>query len=327
MAAVSDHGSKSGSITVTGATGFVGREFVRMLDAAGLEVKPLSREDLQRIAELRGDEPCLPRGNGCVVHLAARAHVLDETSTAQLDVYRQINRDVTLKLAHAASNAGARRFVFVSSIRVNGSSSVRAFRAQDDPRPEEPYAISKYEAEQGLWEIAAATGLEVVVVRPPLVYGPGVKANFRRLLRLAASGLPLPLASIKGTRSLMGLRNLCDLLHTCIDHPAAPGRTLLVSDGEDITLPELIRELAAGMARPARLFPMPQSALRTMAALAGQGSTFDKLVASLQVDASQTFDLLAWRPPVSLREGLRETARWFIDHRRLAAQNASDSNV
>lgn len=319
MAAVSER--ETGPVVVTGATGFVGASLARRLDAAGFQARPLSREMLQRITDHRGDRSDLLGGSGCVVHLAARAHVLDESSTDQLEIYRQVNRDMTLKLARAASSEGVRRFVFVSSIRVNGSSSERAFRPQDTPRPEEPYAISKFEAEQGLWEIAAATGLEVVVVRPPLVYGPGVKANFRRLLGLAASGLPLPLATVTGRRSLIGLSNLCDLLQRCLSHPAASGKTLLVSDGDDITLPDLLRELAAGMARPARLFPMPQGLLRALAVLAGQGSTFDKLVASLQIDSAQTFDLLAWRPPVSVSVGLRETARWYAEGRHSVAQN------
>jgi len=311
-----------GPVAVTGSSGFVGTHLLSALQARGFQVCTLGRSTLGEIARCDLGERVPLRACEAIIHLAARAHVLDDRSVSLLELYRKANRDTTLKLARAASEAGVRRFVFVSSIRVNGSSSSRPFGPGDVARPEEPYAISKHEAEVGLWKIAETTGLEVVVVRPPLVYGPGVKANFRRLLRLAALGVPLPLASIDGLRSLIGVRNLCDLLRRCVDHRAAPGRTLLVSDGEDIALPTLVRELAAGMGRPARLFSMPPGLLRALANLVGKGATFDKLTASLQVDASETFEVLSWRPPVSLREGLRETARWFADSQTLAMSDA-----
>jgi nucleoside-diphosphate-sugar epimerase len=302
----------AGSVLVTGTTGFVGGHLIRALQAAGTEVRPLARGTFERIAAGKTEVAPL-QGCGSVVHLAARAHVLEETSSSLLDVYRHTNRDATLKLAQAAAEARVPRFVFVSSIRVNGSSSSRPFRSDDPPHPDEPYAISKYEAELGLWQIAQQTGLEVVVIRPPLVYGPGVKANFRRLLRLAATGLPLPLASIEGWRSLIGVRNLCDLLRVCTRHESARDRTFLAADGEDISLPSLIRQLAAGMGRPARLFPVPARLVRGLAGLVGKAATFDKLAASLQIDATETFTTLGWRPPVPLAEGLRETARWFAE--------------
>jgi nucleoside-diphosphate-sugar epimerase len=306
------------AVAVTGATGFVGGHLVRALQAAGIDVRPMPRDALERIAAGGRAEAAL---HGCrsVVHLAARAHVLDETDPSALDVYRQANRDTSLILARCAAQARVQRFVFVSSIRVNGSSSTRPFRSGDPPCPQEPYAISKLEAETGLWGIGQETGLEVVVIRPPLVYGPGVKANFRRLLGLAASGLPLPLGSIGGCRSLIGVRNLCDLLRVCLDHASAPGQTFLASDGRDISLPSLIRELAAAMGRPARLFPAPAGVLRSLAAIVGKRATFDKLTASLQVDATETFDRLGWRPPVRLEDGLRETARWFQQTRGFAS--------
>ena len=303
-------------VVVTGATGFVGGHLVDTLRMAGLDVRPCAREPLGQIDSRDSGTWDFLRGSAAVVHLAARAHVLEEHSNSAIAVYRQVNRDLTLKLAQAAVAAGVSRFVFLSSIRVNGSSSSRPFRPEDAPRPEEPYAISKYEAELALWKIAQDSGLEVVIIRPPLVYGPGVKANFRRLLKLAASGLPLPLASVVSLRSLLSVHNLCNLLHVCLDHPAASGKTLLVSDGEDIALPALIRELAAGMGRRARLFPVPARILRMLAACAGKGTTFDKLTASLQVDASETFAALGWRPPLPLRDGLRETARWFAESPR-----------
>ena len=302
--------ASSATVLLTGTTGFVGGKLLETLEASGTRVVAIERRALDQIAS--GESfAALLRGSAGVVHLAARAHVLGETSATLLDLYRVANRDLTLSLARAAVAADVRRFVFVSSVRVHGSSSSRPFRPDDALAPTEPYAMSKYEAELGLWDIAAATGLEVVVVRPPLVYGPGVKANFRRLLELAATGLPLPLASVNGMRSLIGVRNLCDLLQVCLRHPAAAGRTFLASDGHDIALPALIRELAAGMGRPARLIPAPAWFVRGLATLAGKTSTFDKLTASLQVDSSATFATLSWRPPISLQDGLRETARWY----------------
>lgn len=306
--------ARSAPVLLTGATGFVGGHLLTALEAAGMNVLSIDRQALDQIASGENLVASL-RGSAGIVHLAARAHVLGETSATLLDVYRASNRDLTLSLARAAAAAGVSRFVFVSSIRVNGSSSSMPFRPDDAPAPDEPYAVSKYEAELGLWEIAATTGLEVVVVRPPLVYGPGVKANFRRLLKLAATGLPLPLASVKGMRSLIGVDNLCDLLQVCLCHPAAAGKTFLASDGQDISLPVLIRELATGMGRQARMIPAPAWFVRGIATLAGKASTFDKLTASLQIDPSATFAALDWRPPTSLQDGLHETARWYLKAR------------
>jgi nucleoside-diphosphate-sugar epimerase len=308
-------------VVLTGTSGFVGGHLARALCADGAEVRSFDRGMLEKIAS-GVDAAASLRDSAGVIHLAARAHVLGETSASLLDVYRRTNRDLTLQLARAAAAADVPRFVFVSSIRVNGSASVRPFHAGDPPNPDEPYAISKLEAERGLWAIAKETGLQVVVVRPPLVYGPGVKANFLRLLGLAESGLPLPLASVDGQRSLIGVRNLCDLLRRCLWHPGAASATLLASDGEDISLPSLIRDLAEGMGRPARLFPAPVRLVRGLAALAGKGATFDKLTASLQIDATPTFLKLDWSPPLSLREGLRETARWYRVMRHTAGLEA-----
>lgn len=301
-------------MAVTGSGGFVGTHLLSALQTGGRQVHILDRGALGECARDSANAPVQLRKCGTVIHLAARAHVLNEGSASLLEVYRTVNRDMTLQLAKAATEAGVRRFVFVSSIRVNGSSSTRPFSSRDTPRPDEPYSISKYEAEIGLWKIAETTGLEVVVVRPTLVYGPGVRANFERLLKLAALGVPLPFASINSVRSLIGVHNLCDLLRICVDHSDAPGKTLIASDGEDITLPTLIRELAAGMDRPACLFSLPTGLMRALAGLVGKRKTFDKLTASLQVDASETFEVLNWRPPMLLRDGLRETARWFAEH-------------
>lgn len=300
-------------VLVTGASGFIGAHLVEHLSVTPREVRILSRA---AFAGLRSGSEVTTAGvffQDCqaVVHLAARAHVLDETNAAALGLYRDINRDATLALARAAAAAGVRRFIFLSSIRVNGGTTQRLFQPSDIPAPEEPYAISKHEAEQGLWQIAADTDLEVVVVRPPLVYGPGVKGNFLRLLKLAASGLPLPLGSVSGVRSLVSVWNLCDLIARCLDHPAAVGQTFLAGDDEDITLPNLVRTLADGMGRPCRVFRSPPALVRAGAVGLGKGATFDKLTAPLQVDISETKRLLDWKPPMSLPEGLVRTARWY----------------
>lgn len=303
-------------VTVTGTTGFIGKQLAAHLITRGFEVRELGRA---RLSALDSHEPISATLAGCkaVLHLAGRAHVVDETSSGSLDVYRRANRDMTLALARAAGTAGVARFVFVSSIRVNGSSTQSPFTATDPPLPAEPYAISKHEAEQGLWEVAQKTGMEIVVVRPALVYGPEVKANFLRLLRLASSGLPLPLGSVKGVRSLLNVWNLCDLLERCVHHPNAAGKTLLAADGEDVTLPKLIKKLASEMGRPCRLFPMPVPLLQLATMLVGQRATFNKLTACLQVDISETLNLLSWTPAVSLADGLARTVQWY-KHAHLA---------
>ena len=298
-------------VCVSGGSGFIGKHAAATLLSSHVRVVPLSRSML---TSKRDDMPAMAAAlAGCdaVLHLAARAHVLTETSSTPLADYRAANRDVTLALANAASYAGARRFVFVSSIGVNGTSNSRPFRPGDAPAPEEPYAISKYEAELGLQEIAAKSELQVVIVRPPLVYGPEVKGNFLRLLKLSASGIPLPLGSVPGVRSLISVWNLCDLLIRCLEHPAAAGRIFLAADGEDIALPHLIRTLARGMDRPSRLFPAPLAVLRAGAKALGKRATFDKLTESLRVDISETKRVLQWEPPLSLAAGLARTAQWY----------------
>lgn len=309
--------SRPVGVLVTGPSGFIGKQLVEHLVARNFGVRELGRADLTTLVN-DGEVLSAPFENcSAVVHLAGRAHVLDKTSQTTLATYRQANRDTTLALARAAASSGVRRFVFVSSIRVNGASTQRPFTAADPPSPEEPYATSKHEAEQGLWKIAHETGMEIVVVRPSLVYGPEVKANFLRLLQLASSGLPLPLGSAKGVRSLISIWNFCDLLERCVDDPNAAGKTLLAADGEDVTLPSLIKSLAVAMSRPCRLFPVPIPLLQAATMLVGKRATLDKLTASLQVDISETRNALNWTPPVSLADGLARTAQWYA-HTQLA---------
>jgi nucleoside-diphosphate-sugar epimerase len=282
-------------IAVTGATGFIGSALVAKLAARQFDVHRVLRSSVE-IA-----------GAHCVIHCAARAHIMRDEALDPLTEYRLVNVQGTLNFARQAAGAGVRRFVFISSIGVNGTFThgSRRFARDEVSAPTEDYAISKWEAEQGLWEIASQTGMEVVVVRPPLVYGPGVKGNFARLLDLVRSGVPLPLAAVNNRRSFIGLDNLVDLLIRCVDHPKAAGQTLLVSDGQDLSTPELLRMIANAMGRPARLFPVPLPLLRLAGRALGRLNEVDRLVGSLQVDSSATRELLGWTPPVSVEEGIK----------------------
>jgi len=246
-------------------------------------------------------------GVSTVVHLAARVHVMHETETDPLTAFRAVNVGGTLKLARQAAAAGVKRFVFISSVKVNGesTSSGKAFTELDAPNPQDAYGQSKHEAEQGLRQLSADTGMEVVIIRPPLVYGPGVKANFAALMRAVQRGWPLPLGAVHNQRSLVALSNLVDFIVTCLTHPAAANQTFLVSDGEDLSTPDLIRRMARAMNRPARLLPVPVWALQAVALLLGKGDAVQRLCGNLQVDISKARKLLGWNPPVSVDEGLR----------------------
>lgn len=250
-------------------------------------------------------------GHQAVVHLAGRAHVLHETAADPVAAFERANVDATVRLARTAIAGRVRRFVFISSIGVLGSRSDRPLTENDMPAPVEAYAASKLRAEQVLAEIARPTTMEIVVLRPALVYGPRCPGNMARLARLVARGFPLPLASFTGKRSLIGVDNLASLIETALTHPAAAGETFLAADGEDVSPPELIRHLAAGLGVPARLFPFPANALSLAARLVGLGAAFDKLTAPLRVDASKARRLLGWSPHVSVADGLRATGRSF----------------
>lgn len=311
------------TVMVTGANGFVGRMLVTRLAAAPqFSVRAVARRHTshwpRHVAPVQApdleDRPDYREGLQdvfCVIHTAARVHVSAETAEKDLANLRRINVEGTRHLAEQAAAAGVRRLVFVSSIKVNGEKTQPQvpFRASDAPQPQCAYAISKWEAEQALARVAKDTGLEVVVVRPPLVYGPGVKANFRRLMDLVDKGWPLPLAWVDNRRSLVALDNLLDLLIRCVDHPAAAHRTFLVSDGEDLSTPELIRRIAEALGRPPRLYPVPVNILRGIARLTGHLAEVERLTGSLQVDIQFTCESLGWAPPVSTREGLARAAR------------------
>lgn len=255
-------------------------------------------------------------GVDTVVHLAARVHVTDETAADPMAAFRQVNVLGTERLARSAAAAGVRRLVFLSSVKVNGEGTRgRAYTEGDAPAPEDGYARSKWEAERGLARIADETGLEVVVLRPPLVYGPGVKANFLALMRAIDRGLPLPLGAIDNRRSLLFVGNLADAVVRCIGHPGAAGKTFLLRDGEDVSTPELIRRLARALERPARLFPFPPALLKLAAGLAGRREAADRLLGSLTVDDSRIRRELGWAPPHGLDQGLRITAAWYRSRR------------
>ena len=304
-------------ILVTGATGFVGSALCEVLATSGHELVKAVRKGIGsgRVAlgDIRAEIPWAGTVGDCdaVVHLAARVHVMKDVAADPLLEFRKTNIDATLVLASQAAQAGVKRFIFMSSVKVNGEQTQpdHPFRADDIPAPQDPYGISKMEAEVGLRKIAEQTGMEVVIIRPPLVYGPGVKANFASMVRWLQRGVPLPLGAIHNHRSLVGLDNLADLIVTCIDHPAAANQTLMVSDGEDISTTELLQRMGAALGKPARLIPLPQGLLQWGAALAGKHDMAQRLFSSLQVDSAPTCQLLGWKPPVSLDQGLLQVAK------------------
>lgn len=294
------------TVLVTGASGFVGS---RLMQALGGKAAALST----RSAPVTW--PAALQGKHCVVHLAARVHLMRDAAADPMAEYRRVNVEHTLVLARLAAAAGVRRFVFISSVKVNGEKTEpgHPFRADDKPAPQDPYGVSKWEAEQGLWAIAQETGLEVVIIRPPLVYGPGVKANFAAMVKWLQRGVPLPLGAIHNSRSLVGLDNLVDLITTCISHPAAANQTFMVSDGEDVSTTELLRYMASALKSPTRLLSFPQSVLECGAKYLGFRDWVQRLFASLQVDIRPTCQLLNWTPPISLRIGLSQTVAHVID--------------
>jgi len=308
-------------VVVTGASGFVGSSLSTSLADVGSRVRSavragtpaelpgcsgVERAILGDISASTGWSSVLTNVD-CVIHCAARAHLMHETAHDALAAYRAMNVEGSRRLAEQAAAVGVRRLVYLSSIKVNGeqTSPVAPFSHSDRPAPEDAYGISKWEAEQALWEISAKTGLEVVVVRPPLVYGSGVKGNLARLLKLVRSGVPLPLGAVENKRSLIGLDNLVDLLIRCVDHPEAAGQTFLVSDGEDLSTPDLLRQMAAAMGRSARLIPVPVPLLHLAGSTLGKRAEIDRLVGSLQINSSNTRRVLGWTPPVSVQEGIR----------------------
>lgn len=308
-------------VLATGASGFVGRALCAQAALRGLAIVGVTRQPCQLPGGLENcvlafiDErtdwrPSLA-GADVVIHLAARVHVMNDSAADPLTEFRRINVEGTLNLARQAAAVGVRRFIFISSVKVNGEATQpgHSFTADDAPAPLDPYGISKMEAEQGLQQIAAQTGMEVVIIRPPLVYGPRVKANFAAMMRWLQRGVPLPLGAIDNRRSLVALDNLVDLILTCTSHPAAANQTFLVSDGEDVSTSALLRRMGLAMGRPARLLPVPAGLLKLAATLAGKRDVAQRLCGSLQVDIEKTRQLLGWSPPLTLDQGLKKAAQ------------------
>lgn len=315
----------TGRIVVTGASGFVGRALCAELSRRGHPVRGALRQNAIAPALLKGvgsvavgtinaatDWRAALAGCDAVVHLAARVHVMDDRASDPLAGFREVNAEGTLNLARQAAQAGVRRFVFVSSIKVNGEGRAAAYLETDAPAPQGPYAISKWEAERGLERIAQETGLEVVILRPPLVYGPGVKANFLRLMLAVQSGWPLPLGAIRNRRSLLYLGNLVDAIRLCVEHPAAAGQTFLLDDGEAISTPDLIHMLARVMGRPGRLLTVPVGVLELAGMLLGKRAAVGRLAGSLYVDSSFIRSRLEWAPPYSMEAGVAATVAAFL---------------
>lgn len=312
-------------VLLTGATGFVGSALqqriiidgeynltiaIRNLADAPSTVRTVLVADLTAETDWSEALQCID----VVIHSAARVHVMNDTSADPLVEFRKVNVDGTLRLARQAVAAGVKRFVFVSSIKVNGESTEigAPYTADAQPNPVDPYGISKYEAEQALLVLAQETGLEVVIVRPVLVYGPGVKANFRSMMKWVNRGVPLPLGAIHNKRSLVALDNLVDLLLTCVEHPAAVNQVFLASDGKDLSTTEMLQELGVSLDKPARLLPVTMTWLNLVFTLIGKRAFSQRLCGSLQVDIKKNWQLLGWRPPVSVEDAMDKTAQAYL---------------
>lgn len=314
-------------ILVTGATGFVGRALTSLLLSQGVEVRGTLLPGESPDALVKGVtpapvEPVGPdtvwgealHGVDAVVHLAARVHVLRETACDPLAEFRRTNTEGSIRLAREAAANGVRRFIFMSTIGVNGDDSGEgAFTEESLARPHNNYSHSKMDAEQGLWGVAAETGLQLAILRAPLVYGPGNPGNFLTLLKAVKKGIPLPLASVANSRSFIYVGNLAHALSVVVVHPQAGGKLYVVSDGDDISTPALIERLAKAMERPVRLVPLPPALLRLAGAAVGRGATMRSLLASLSVDSGKIRRELGWQPPFGAADALSRTALWYKD--------------
>ncbi|MEW5681819.1 MAG: SDR family oxidoreductase [Pseudomonadota bacterium] len=299
-------------ILITGGTGYIGNRLLQYLAEQQVSLISLCRrltssaysENVTQV--LMEDLACLPHdadflpSSDVVIHLAAKAHVTGES----LSEFKRVNTEATLNFAKLCANSGIKRFIFLSSIGVNGISNTRPFNVADKPDPVEDYAVSKLEAEIGLKRIAADTGMEVVIIRPPLVYGPNAPGNFGKLAKLAQKNLPLPLGAINNQRSLVALDNLVDLVVTCIDHPKAANQTFLVSDDQDVSTTELLQLMTRAAGKKPWLIPVPMSWLKLAGKLTGKQAVVDRLCGNLQVDITHTKQTLGWTPPVTVEEGI-----------------------
>lgn len=312
-------------VIVTGAAGFVGSHLCRTLQSTGAEVLAciMTAEEQKAIpagvvsfvtGAIDGQTAWgeILRKDDVIVHLAARVHVMREYAKEPLAEFRKVNTEGTVNLARQAAAAGAKRLVFMSTIGVNGNDSGTGFYNESDvPHPHNDYSVSKYEAEVALKKISAEAGVEVVILRAPLVYGPGNPGNFLSLLRIIGKGIPLPLASVRNVKSFLYVGNLTDAIRVCLAHPVAAGNTYLVSDTEYVSTPELLRKLAKALGGSARLFPFPPATLKALAGMAGKSAAAERLIASLAVDSSKIRKELAWSPPFTMDAGLQATADWY----------------
>lgn len=312
------------TVLITGSTGFVGAALVKQLASLmTCQVRALVRSKgvvfAESVTPVYVGSDYLTSGNvplsgvDVLIHCAARVHVMSDASSDPLSEYRKINVDGTLNLAKQAAQSGVKRFIFISSIKVNGEETQvgTPFTAEDIPAPSDPYGVSKMEAEQQLMSLGKEIGMEIVVIRPVLVYGPGVKANFRSMMNWLNKGWPLPLGAIRNQRSFVALENLIDLIITCIEHPGAENQVFLASDGYDMSTTQLLKQLGEALGRPARLIPVPVSILVRAASLLGRRSAAQRLCSSLQVDIRKSRDLLGWSPPSTVENALRKTASNF----------------
>lgn len=312
-------------ILVTGATGFVGQAVVENLIIAGHDVRACSRD---HAANFHSSVEVIQTGNlsentdwnqalqnvDVIIHLAARVHMMADDATDPLIEFRKVNTDATLNLARQAAEAGIKRFVFVSSIKVNGEDTNNGlkFSPDDDYISTDPYGLSKYEAEQGLLALAKETGMEVVIIRPPLVYGPGVRANFLSMMKWTNKGIPLPLGALHNQRSLVALDNLVSFIMHCIDHPKAANEIFLISDNEDVSTTELLQKVANAFEKKAFLLPIPVSLMKFVAKLIGKEDVAERLFGSLQVDSSKARELLGWKPVITMDKQLKKTADAYL---------------
>jgi nucleoside-diphosphate-sugar epimerase len=311
-------------VLVTGASGFVGSVLCGKLISRGLTTtgtvrhfpeNPLPGVDYQVVSGFSKSKFWKETlvGVDVVVHCAARAHVMRDSEKDPLAVYREVNLEGTRNLAEQAASCGIKRFIYISSIKVNGEeTNERPFKADDIPAPEDSYGISKWEAEQALQKIGCNSKLEIVIIRPPLVYGPEVRANFLKLMKLVKSGLPLPFGAIHNSRSFVAVDNLVDLILICLHHPAAINQTFLVSDGDDLSTTEWLRRTEKAFGKSSRLIPIPVFLLRTAALLLGKTDFAQRLCGSMQIDISKAKQLLGWTPKVSVDEALLKTTKYFL---------------
>jgi len=311
------------SILITGANGFIGSHLGETMVSRGFQVRGAVRGsanvpdgvEIVTVGNINDTMDWTDALNGVdvVIHLAARVHVMKEASSDPLAEFLKANLRGTVNLAEQAVKAGVKRFVYVSSIKVNGEETIagQTYSECDAPAPQDPYGISKWQAEQSLQRIEKDSGLEVVIVRPPLVYGPGVKGNFIRLLSAIDRGVPLPVAGANNERSLLFVGNLADALINCTLHPAAAGKTFLISDGLDISTGNLIGRIAASLGRESRSFYFPPVLLRIFATLLGRSAQIDRLFGSLRINNEKICADLDWKPPFTLNQGLQETSDWY----------------